>query len=182
MINLTYGSFDLVSRVLSRKMDPAANKKRRYQKNNHNENYHPRYRKHSRDWNWRSDSDNFRDGNRYHNTNRPPGGGSHEGGRQQFTDSNPFSCDIQIHLIGRKMKDPMIHVCETCSLPIRSYGRMIPCKHVFCFSCAKKTDNNCPRLVITKHNIKNVSLNLYDVAATSLAIIHQLFSLLFCAP
>lgn len=23
----------------------------------------------------------------------------------------------------------------------------IPCKHVFCFNCAKKTDKNCPRYV-----------------------------------
>ncbi len=32
----------------------------------------------------------------------------------------------------------MIHVCDKCMKPILSYGRMIPCKHVFCFSCAKK--------------------------------------------
>jgi len=26
----------------------------------------------------------------------------------------------------------------------------IPCKHVFCYSCAKTTDKNCPRLVVTE--------------------------------
>ncbi|CAK8675616.1 unnamed protein product [Clavelina lepadiformis] len=111
-------------------------KKRRHD-GNYPQKYHQRYKKNYReeDRNWRQ-SDNFRDENRFHNRKN----GNH--GRYRDSES---AWDIQIDLIGFKVKDPMIHVCETCSLPIRSYGRMIPCKHVFCFSCAKKTDNNCPR-------------------------------------
>jgi len=82
--------------------------------------------------NWRSDQ--FRDGNRPLIRQ-----GNH------FLDNDMPNLKVQIHPIGKKVKDPVIHVCETCSLPIRSYGRMIPCKHVFCFSCAKKTETNCPR-------------------------------------
>jgi hypothetical protein len=33
--------------------------------------------------------------------------------------------------------NPMIHVCDKCLHPILIYGRMIPCKHVFCYHCAK---------------------------------------------
>ncbi len=31
----------------------------------------------------------------------------------------------------------MIHCCEKCGRPILIYGRMIPCKHVFCHDCAR---------------------------------------------
>ncbi len=34
--------------------------------------------------------------------------------------------------------NPMIHCCDQCLKPILIYGRMIPCKHVFCLACAKK--------------------------------------------
>ena len=30
----------------------------------------------------------------------------------------------------------MIHNCDQCDKPILIYGRMIPCKHVFCHKCA----------------------------------------------
>ncbi|XP_033126187.1 E3 ubiquitin-protein ligase Hakai-like [Anneissia japonica] len=53
--------------------------------------------------------------------------------------------DYKVNLIGEKVEDPMIHCCEKCTLPILSYGRMIPCKHVFCFNCAKTTDKHCLR-------------------------------------
>lgn len=48
-------------------------------------------------------------------------------------------------MIGTKVVDPLIHCCETCTMPILIYGRMIPCKHVFCFDCAKKAGKHCPR-------------------------------------
>lgn len=41
--------------------------------------------------------------------------------------------------------NPLIHCCKKCSLPILLYGRMIPCKHVFCFDCARKAEKVCPR-------------------------------------
>ncbi|KAK3101909.1 hypothetical protein FSP39_007269 [Pinctada imbricata] len=51
----------------------------------------------------------------------------------------------KVNLLGEKVVDPLIHCCEKCLLPILIYGRMIPCKHVFCFDCARKTDKTCPR-------------------------------------
>ena len=33
--------------------------------------------------------------------------------------------------------NPPVHVCEKCRRPILIYGRMIPCKHVFCLQCAQ---------------------------------------------
>jgi len=54
--------------------------------------------------------------------------------------------DHQVNLVGKKVPNPMFHCCDTCRKPILIYGRMIPCKHVFCFSCAKQEDEKaCPR-------------------------------------
>ncbi|KAL4226325.1 85/88 kDa calcium-independent phospholipase A2 [Mactra antiquata] len=53
--------------------------------------------------------------------------------------------DHKVNLLGEKVVDPLIHCCEICSLPILIYGRMIQCKHVFCFTCAKQTEKACPR-------------------------------------
>ncbi len=44
----------------------------------------------------------------------------------------------------------MIHCCDKCCRPILIYGRMIPCKHVFCLGCARsnsadKGGGNCSR-------------------------------------
>ena len=39
----------------------------------------------------------------------------------------------------------MIHCCDKCLKPILIYGRMIPCKHVFCLGCAKQEERICPR-------------------------------------
>ncbi|XP_002125381.3 E3 ubiquitin-protein ligase Hakai [Ciona intestinalis] len=106
-------------------------------KRRHKDSYgSDRYKKHTNkdERNWRPN--NYMDENRY--------GRNMQSSNSHHRDKS-HDWDIQVHLIGKKVRDPMIHVCETCSLPIRSYGRMIPCKHVFCFSCAKKTDNNCPR-------------------------------------
>lgn len=53
--------------------------------------------------------------------------------------------DHRVNLIGEKVLNPMIHCCDKCMKPILIYGRMIPCKHVFCLSCAKREDKVCPR-------------------------------------
>lgn len=42
----------------------------------------------------------------------------------------------KVNLIGEKVYKPKIHFCEYCKKPILIYGRLIPCKHVFCFTCA----------------------------------------------
>ncbi|PSN32069.1 hypothetical protein C0J52_16220 [Blattella germanica] len=55
--------------------------------------------------------------------------------------------DHRVNLIGEKVLNPMIHCCDKCMKPILIYGRMIPCKHVFCLSCAKREDKVCPRCI-----------------------------------
>lgn len=40
----------------------------------------------------------------------------------------------------------MIYICDQCDKPILIYGRMIPCKHVFCLKCARSENLKiCPR-------------------------------------
>lgn len=55
--------------------------------------------------------------------------------------------DFKINILGEKDDTP-VHFCDKCGLPIKVYGRMIPCKHVFCYDCAilheKKGDKMCP--------------------------------------
>ncbi|XP_071818327.1 uncharacterized protein [Apostichopus japonicus] len=57
----------------------------------------------------------------------------------------PITWDQKINLIGKKIENPRLHLCEKCNFPILIYGRMIPCKHVFCFDCAKTTEKTCLR-------------------------------------
>ncbi|XP_033831877.2 E3 ubiquitin-protein ligase Hakai [Periophthalmus magnuspinnatus] len=63
----------------------------------------------------------------------------------------PLFWDFKLNLVGEKDKLP-IHFCDKCGLPIQLYGRMIPCKHVFCYECAllheKKGDKMCPGLTM----------------------------------
>ena len=49
--------------------------------------------------------------------------------------------DHPVSLIGEKVPSPRIHICEICDKPILIYGRMLPCKHVFCLTCAR--DETC---------------------------------------
>lgn len=53
--------------------------------------------------------------------------------------------DQKIHLVGRCVKDPAMHICESCSLPVLIYGRMKHCRHAFCRDCAKKATGTCPK-------------------------------------
>lgn len=54
--------------------------------------------------------------------------------------------DHKVSLIGEKVLNPMIHCCDQCEKPILIYGRMIPCKHVFCLRCARAEPIKiCPR-------------------------------------
>lgn len=54
--------------------------------------------------------------------------------------------DHKVNLIGEKVLNPMIHCCDQCEKPILIYGRMIPCKHVFCLRCARSEPIKiCPR-------------------------------------
>lgn len=56
-----------------------------------------------------------------------------------------LSWDHPVNLIGEKVLSPRIHICDSCNKPILIYGRMIPCKHVFCLWCARSEDRVCAR-------------------------------------
>ncbi|KAM8883668.1 E3 ubiquitin-protein ligase Hakai [Synchiropus picturatus] len=70
-------------------------------------------------------------------------------GQRRFP--QPMFWDFKLNLIGERDEVP-IHFCDKCGLPIHLYGRMIPCKHVFCYECAllheKKGDKMCPGLTL----------------------------------
>ncbi|XP_068132387.1 E3 ubiquitin-protein ligase Hakai isoform X1 [Hyperolius riggenbachi] len=72
--------------------------------------------------------------------------------------------DFKLNLIGEKDDTP-VHFCDKCGLPIKIYGRMIPCKHVFCYDCAllheKKADKLCPGTLVEEstETYKRVSCN-----------------------
>ncbi|XP_027731986.1 E3 ubiquitin-protein ligase Hakai-like, partial [Vombatus ursinus] len=55
--------------------------------------------------------------------------------------------DFKINILGVKDDTP-IHLCDKCELPIKIYGRLIPCKHVFCYGCVilhvNRANKICP--------------------------------------
>lgn len=53
----------------------------------------------------------------------------------------------KVNLIGEKVLNTLIYMCDLCEKPILIYGRMIPCKHVFCLACARTEAvlKQCPR-------------------------------------
>ncbi|XP_072963921.1 E3 ubiquitin-protein ligase HAKAI homolog [Typha angustifolia] len=47
--------------------------------------------------------------------------------------------------IGRRSRRPLgerVHICSRCDFPIAIYGRLIPCEHAFCLTCAR-SDSSC---------------------------------------
>ena len=53
---------------------------------------------------------------------------------------------LPVNLIGEKVSNPMIHCCDKCLKPILIYGRLIPCKHVYCLGCGRQEEGKpCPR-------------------------------------
>ncbi|WVZ59455.1 hypothetical protein U9M48_009593 [Paspalum notatum var. saurae] len=47
--------------------------------------------------------------------------------------------------IGRRSRRPLgerVHICSRCEFPIAIYGRLIPCDHAFCLTCAR-SDSSC---------------------------------------
>lgn len=67
-------------------------------------------------------------------------------GRSQPEPMTKLKWNHKVSLIGEKVLNPMIHCCDQCLKPILIYGRMIPCKHVFCLKCAREEPSKaCPR-------------------------------------
>ncbi|CAH8566031.1 Cbl proto-oncoprotein, E3 ubiquitin protein ligase-like 1, variant 4 [Schistosoma haematobium] len=50
-----------------------------------------------------------------------------------------------VWLVGEKAKDTVFHFCDICDLPIVIYGRLLPCKHVLCYTCAMNLMKKCNR-------------------------------------
>ncbi|XP_044847537.1 histone-lysine N-methyltransferase SETDB1 isoform X5 [Mauremys mutica] len=84
------------------------------------------------------------------------GGGLDEGAKQHCsgdcglenaTFPEHVCWDFKINFLGEKDTVP-VHFCHHCGFPIRIYGRMIPCLHVFCCDCAalhgEKGAKKCP--------------------------------------
>ncbi len=40
--------------------------------------------------------------------------------------------NVQVNIVGEKIVDPIIHLCETCSLPILLYGRVVSTASGYC--------------------------------------------------
>ncbi|XP_052779875.1 E3 ubiquitin-protein ligase Hakai-like [Mya arenaria] len=78
--------------------------------------------------------------------------------REPIHNSKKLKWNHKVNLIGEKVVDPLIHCCELCFLPILIYGRMIQCKHVFCFTCAQKTEKSCARCGETVQRIEQSAL------------------------
>ena len=51
-------------------------------------------------------------------------------------DNQPLNWSHKVNLIGEKSIDKRVQLCDICKEPILFYGRLIPCKHVFCYDCA----------------------------------------------
>jgi len=67
-------------------------------------------------------------------------------GQEAMHHGKPLDWNFKVAMTAEKVPDPAIYTCETCNLPILIYGRLIPCKHVFCFDCARNnTEKVCPR-------------------------------------
>ena len=99
--------------------------------------------------------------------------------------SNPASMlsldwDHQVNLVGKKVLNPMIHCCDKCLRPILIYGRMIPCKHVFCLGCAKQEDRKCPRCGDKVTRVEQAGLgNIFLCTIGGSRSVLSLFSLVY---
>ncbi|CAK9290313.1 unnamed protein product [Gordionus sp. m RMFG-2023] len=64
-------------------------------------------------------------------------------------------------IVGKKIGSPAIYSCELCHLPIIIYGRLMPCKHTFCFSCSFNLENvYCIRCNTKVDTIEKISLGM----------------------
>lgn len=62
---------------------------------------------------------------------------------QQIHKIEKLNWNFKVDLIGSKIIEQNIFCCELCTSPIFIYGRMMPCKHVFCIKCARENSDKC---------------------------------------
>nr|CDS33116.1 zinc finger protein [Hymenolepis microstoma] len=84
-----------------------------------------------------------------------------------FPEKDPRDRSMRHHwsnnvwLIGEKVKDLTFHICDICDKPIVIYGRLKPCNHVFCFTCALSLPGKCrwceaPYVSCDRHLLGNI--------------------------
>ncbi|XP_074596032.1 E3 ubiquitin-protein ligase Hakai [Brevipalpus obovatus] len=59
--------------------------------------------------------------------------------------NQPLPWKNRVNLIGVKCSNPIVHFCRNCEKPILIYGRLIPCKHPYCYKCARGFGHQCPK-------------------------------------
>ncbi|CAM6007348.1 unnamed protein product [Sphagnum balticum] len=57
------------------------------------------------------------------------------------TDSSSFVINL-VGVKARRRPGDKVHICVRCNFPIAVYGRLDPCEHVYCLTCAK-LDSTC---------------------------------------
>jgi len=63
-------------------------------------------------------------------------------------ENKPLNWSHKINLIGEKSLEQRVHLCDICIEPILYYGRLLPCKHCYCYDCAidlQEEKGNCLR-------------------------------------
>uniref|UniRef100_A0A7M4FVF3 RING-type domain-containing protein n=1 Tax=Crocodylus porosus TaxID=8502 RepID=A0A7M4FVF3_CROPO len=96
-----------------------------------------------------------------------PEGRLHEEGKEHYNGSHmhenasspePVFWDFKINFLGERDAIP-VHFCHQCGFPIRIYGRMIPCQHVYCYDCAslygERGNRKCPDCDIPVQQIEH---------------------------
>ncbi|KAI1293667.1 E3 ubiquitin-protein ligase Hakai [Halotydeus destructor] len=67
------------------------------------------------------------------------------GSKVPLHNNKPLSWNHKVNLIGEKVQNPKLHKCDECKGYIANYGRMIPCKHVFCYDCGLANSVLCKK-------------------------------------
>jgi len=98
-----------------------------------------------------SHSDRSRSGSREHRRHNKKG--SRHRSRSQSYDDRSHSGELHsngvkgrgisswnfdVNVSSERVSDPVIFICDICRLPVINYGRLLPCKHTFCYICASK--------------------------------------------
>lgn len=76
---------------------------------------------------------------------------------------NHLKWNHPVTLCGRALKDPLLHICENCSLPVLIYGRMKRCRHAFCRDCAKKSAGVCPKCQEADQTFEEASIGTVHI-------------------
>lgn len=74
-------------------------------------------------------------------------------------ENKPLNWSHKINLIGEKTLEQRVHLCDICKEPILHYGRLLPCKHVFCYDCAIELQEKASGCLRCKERIARCERN-----------------------